>query len=525
MLSIKTVVTRSVLFMLAPVMLLSGCVATIATVSETTEVRPDQGLVVLRMLSNTSAPQLASARWQSMELVRINTGNAGSSEQQEIFTVSRTQAGSLRSAIMLGALPAGVYKINKLNGDRFYVEINDELPQFSVKPGKTTWLGTLVDHPEFNLAFSGGLFFAVDTRQEDMLKVLAREYPKMGNVLVGEPLGWNGEFKPRGPFVPIGMIASNTAVLNKPVRGVDGRIYAGSLLGRILVRGTDSKWSAYDTGSIHEIITVYPAGRNTLLAGGDAGLLLMSDNDGKSWKRLPELPVRGAIFYISRDSSGVYYALVRRASEVFLFTSSDITKGGWQAVRQFATQQGWNVPWSATEANLVDDRLFLALPPSNFHLLNTSTKQWSDSLAPFSWTSNIRTLPGGMVYTVGTTAILNSLFISQDYGKTWKEFDTSTRSSNPVFMDATGGYMTHSKAISIIAAQYEQVLHRTQDGGATWQEAGTLPTKMYNGMFGVGPGSPLFLTTSDGNVYASLDQGRNWKLEREVATIFGGNRQ
>jgi len=512
------------LFLLLTIAALSGCVATTATISSVTEIKPGQGIVTLRMTSNISGPLVSGSRWVGIDVKRIDKKKKTEDEADEIYTISRATTGSMRSAIFLGALPAGQYKFVKLSSGRFYVDIKDELPSFHVKPVKTTYLGTLIDHPEYNMAFSGSLYFAVDPREDNMLQILRSEFPKIGSAFTTPLLGWDSQFKAKGPFVTLDLVKNNTAMLNKPVGNDRGEIFVGSMLGQILKRDTNGRWTQLDTGSIHEVISVSPIDSKTLIAGGDAGLFVVSNDQGKSWKNLPPIPVRGAIFFTGRDSTGKFYAVTRRANNAILFTCDDIYKGNWQKLREFKLERGWNVPWSAAEVNLIDDQLFMAMPPHNFHGYNIATKKWHDSLAPFSWTGQVKMLQGGMTYAVGTAGILNSLFVSPDYGKTWSELDTSTRSANPIFVDPSNGYMTHSKAISIIAAQYEQVLHRTEDGGKTWQEMGLLPSKFYNGLFATGKNSPLFMTTSDGTIYATTDYGKTWKAERTNVLVYNAKK-
>jgi len=512
------------LFVFLAMLTLSACVATTATVSSITEVKPGQGLLTLRMTSNISGSLVSGSRWIGIDVKRIDKKKKTEDEADEIYTVSKVATGSMRSAIFLGALPAGQYKFVKISAGRFYVDIKEELPTFKVAPGKTTYLGTLIDHPEYNMAFSGALYFAVDPRKDNMLNILRSEFPKLGHMFSTPLNGWDSKFKVKGPFVSLNLVKNNTALINKPVMNKHGEIFAGSMLGQILKRNSNGKWSQLDTGSIHEVISVFPLNDKTLIAGGDAGLFVISTDLGKSWKKLPPLPIRGANFFTGRDSAGRFYTVTRRENDAILFSSTDIYKGNWKKLREFKIEKGWSVPWSAAEVNLVDDHLFMALPPHNFHGYNTTTNKWHDSLAPFSWTGQVRMLPGGMTYAVGTAGMLNSLFVSPDYGKTWSELDTSTRSANPIFLDPANGYMTHSKAISIIAAQYEQVLHRTEDGGKTWQEMGHLPSKFHNGLFATGKNSPLFMTTSDGSIYATTDNGKTWQAERMNLLIYNAKK-
>ncbi|HED34610.1 MAG TPA: hypothetical protein ENJ08_10410 [Gammaproteobacteria bacterium] len=488
-----------------------GCDVTVTSI---TKIDPAEGLVALRMSSNVSGTLTSNSRLDRIDVERIDDAEKAGS----IYTIHKIVTGSMRTVLLLGALPAGKYKLTEISGDRFHVDTGNKLPTFHVFPGKTTFLGTLIDHPEYNMALSHALYFAIDPREDNLLQILRNEFPKLGHAFTAPLLGWDSEFRGEGPFISFEFIKNNTAVINKPVMSSTGEIFSGSSFGQILKRDTGGNWARLDTGSIHEVITVSPINKNTLIAGGDSGLLKLSKDQGQTWQNLPALPVRGAIIFTGQDKSGIYYAVTRRANDAWLYTSTDIAKGNWKEVRNFQLSTNWNVPWSSAEISLVDNHLFMALPPHNFHSYNILKKKWHDSEAPFSWTSQIKMLPGGTVYAVGTTGILNSLFISSDYGKNWRELDTSTRSSNPVFIDKMNGYMTHSKFISIV--KYDQVLHFTEDAGNTWQETGKLPTNQFRTLFAFSADTPVFLTTHNGSIYSSYDHGKTWNHERKISLKF-----
>lgn len=210
------------------------------------------------------------------------------------------------------------------------------------------------------------------------------------------------------------------------------------------------------------------AGGGVLLAAGEQGRILFSEDGGAGWREAAVQPQRGSTF----------------TQILFTGDKTAIAVGhdGW-IVRSDDGGRSWK------EAHFNAE---LATP-----LLGVS--------GPF----------GGRLYAYGGFGLM---LVSDNGGKSWQT------KSDAAIGDHHVNAMARAADGSLIAVGERGLMVRSSDNGVTWQRLPDIYNGSFYGLLSL-PGQQLVAFGMRGNVFHSTDLGRTWKKSAvpEALSLFGGN--
>lgn len=479
-------------------LIIAGCA--VEPLTPATEVSADSGAVVLRLATN-NAPAGFYAGYASVHV----------SSERGMHVLSRRNHGVIRTGVFTGALPPGRYQLSKLETIGFnfqqWVNVPSGFGTFTVRPGQLTDLGTLVLEP----AGGNKILFARTPSETETRELVAAAFPKVASTVLAKPiLAWDSNENAASLRNTFLAMRARVAPLNYPAVAPSGAVYAGSILGQILVRWPrQSSWTQLDTGTTREILSVIEDA-TAIVAGGEEGFLARSLDSGRSWERIGA-PDGGAILHIVRRPNAGLMVVSMYDRDLTVW---ELAGPSWQMRSRFPFERSFNSA-TAQAPHVVSNerRLYVALPNGVIHAFGFSDGQWQRHEAPFT----LLTLAtaGDLLYGYGTK-FTSSLWISADGGNTWRDLDTSRRAGAPVFTDASTGYVVYIK--EVFAAKMS--VQMTKDGGRTWKETGDLPEAAARGAIVLRPmvvhpnGPTLLLFGVNGAVHSTRDLGVTWTEER-----------
>jgi len=225
-----------------------------------------------------------------------------------------------------------------------------------------------------------------------------------------------------------------------------------------------------------------------VFAGTPSGLW-QSRNWGGSWEK-----VRGEEI----ESAGAIHAILAIGPRVF--AGGD---GGLWVSDDFGAT--WKRAWSekpvlailASRYPLADTTVFLGTPDGLYR-----SPDWGRNVAPHALAGVAVTRlewPGPAL--VAATA--QGLLVSKDSGRTFKNSEKGL-SAGPVRAMALSSYFAVDPVV--FAATEAGGVHRSSDGGATWQPAG-LEDRRVSDLYWLGP---FLYAAADDGVWRTQDLGRNW---------------
>lgn len=271
------------------------------------------------------------------------------------------------------------------------------------------------------------------------------------------------------------------------------------------------QWKEIQPGDNIRDIQVVDNGRRLIALQGDKGSdgakLLVSDDQGGSWRTLP-VP-DGATGLYADDSGAKLAVRIGYRTGSFLYMSSN---GGKDWIEQRpALLDGADFDMSG------DGKLMTLCRDNVLHISFDDGATWKEqgSHCPSEVLNN-----GAMTAWIG-----NGLSISTDYGKTWR--DVSGGFGNRVGVSRNGTNMVRRKD------RLHGIFEVSKDAGMTWEEA---PTKLRYAPSG-GDISSLFISDDAKNivvmtgpvssypvgdyVYVSADGGVTWAANKELAIWSG----
>ena len=491
---------RGMVRLVAVVLLLAGCA--VEPLTPTTEVGADSGVVVLRLATN-AAPAGFFASYESVQVV----SDAGT------YTLSRRAPGVVRTGVFTGALAPGRYRVSRFEtvGQNFVrsVSVPSAFGSFTVTPGQLTDLGTLIYQP----AGGNKVLFARTSSETETRELVAAAFPKVAQAVLARPVqGWDSSANAADLAKVFAGMRARVAPVNAPLVAPSGAVYAGSALGQVLARRAgEMAWTLLDTGTTREILTVIED-EAAIVAGGEEGFLARSADGGRSWQRMAA-PDGGAVLHlVRRPNAGlVLVSLFDRTMTVW-----ERTGERWQVRNQFPFERSFNVGALAPHVVSGPRQLYVGMPNGTIHALDFASGEWQRHEAPFSLIT--LATAGDVLYGYGAK-MTNSIWISEDGAKTWRDLDTSRRAGAPAFSDAHTGYVLYIKEIygGKISVQM------TKDAGRTWTEGGVLPDAAAGRVIVMKPmvvhpsGPTLLAFGSNGAVFSTRDLGATWMEERRGA--------
>ncbi len=520
---------------------LSACAgSSLPRLKPTDALEPDKGFVIIRIINNVDfVSQNFDRSWVGLP-IRLKTN-----EGDRKFGFTRDLSATMGSTqIFLGQLPQGTYDLLELNvisihGNRRYYSWLplDKLGTFKVVPGHITNLGTIICQP-----VGGRLYQFIhinnDTEVQELIK---NNYPVVykgasGKGMIGWDNSWDNKSLLENIFIApsdypksleskvaqkdilykstaLSFAKEHSAGFNNPRQIATGEIFAGSKLGQVLVKERDGKWTQLDTGFTREITAVLPINRNIIYAGGEEGLLLVTNDGGKSWKRV-ETPLKTSILFIEQISGRFFIG-----GDLF-YETRNIAGNNWRAIDAIKLNNTYRGTIPSNKLNypeytsyIDNGKFYLFIPYSNtIFVLDLSTNIWSTIKTSFD-NGNVYSLKNGFLYNVGYSLWFGPrIVVSHDFGNSWiTTHDMLGVLYSPIFKDNQNAFVLRFNPIS-----RNVILRKSNDGGKSWEEVNDFndlelphPSKLFYDYVN----NKLYFAV-DGMIYIASDDLKSWTKVR-----------
>ncbi|MGH1448069.1 MAG: hypothetical protein ACRBBM_01405 [Pseudomonadaceae bacterium] len=469
-------------------------------------VNANDGALVVRILPNTLGSGQFRKHWESLTVERLPDDINSTASQYSLEPIVEASSSSV---IYAGSLPSGRYRFLKFPAHQClgmcetgWVEVSSGFSRFDIKSGHLTNLGVIVQSPSSTdgkkmMLAHGPL--AGDTLSDEIV----REFAPGLTTLLGRPsLSWQSESVSKQMELAFEYSKLTSFSFFSPREVSDGSFIYGSANGIVYRMTPGQKPIAHDVGERKSIEAILASSSGSWYAGGELGLLMMSDDEGKSWRSIRgNLPL-GVVVDL-HEWQGTIIATIVRGARIYIY-ASPLGADNWTALAEYQTVVGYSDPTGVRPRSfLMDDMLITGVPGRNVASLDLNTNAFE-----------IYPLPGSLqMLSVSEDGVLRCRCIatmavnpyeSRDFGKTWKESSESRFLLMPTFRDRMNGVAFQSAILSAATMAY------TNDGGVSWIQTTEMPVAP-NEIFYSKDKTAAYLASIYGELWISKDDGRSWQ--------------
>lgn len=488
-----------------------GTVQHVADVPGKAELSADKAVVLLSVTSNSPR----SGQFDSVVLERV----ASDGGRTERYLLNQLSKGLARdTALFVGAVPPGSYRVARFNVGTLYLEINEigreRIGRLDVMAGASHDLGRLVV-TNLNSGILVGRSKLV-TSNADLVKRFVPDAARYAEKVTGS--GWAGprHEKDRAEELALSMPAGASALTELST----GEVVAASRVGSILVRSTLGKWRRIGIDSLESLLWLKPVDdpKIRLVAVGEFNTIVQVQADWTTQRLNPgNLPPGNLLFIDGSPAAGWFIAQIR-GQQVTIYRSASLDAGDWQAVKTADVGVSF---WSGAEsfwAWPTSEGFAYALSSGQINWFNFKTGAWTQNLAPEGRriiavqpnpndALGVLTSPGG-----GLGGVFAGVHVSTDKGATWQTVASPYKvNAKPPVMMPSGALLMQGSAFS------DKELQRSEGLSGPWTKMPgnvyisewlmALPTK---GLFAIDDGST---PSGYASIRHSVDEGRTWWVE------------
>ncbi len=496
-------------FWLALVLLLAGCATPVQHRAPVLEAASTDGAMIVRVLPNSVGASQFFKNWQSITLARQAEKEG---EPESLFSFSPIGDGTSRTAIYAGALPPGAYRFVSFSAQQCgamcvssNITMGPKFSRFEVKSGQLTDLGVLVQTPapkdSKKVLLAHGTAPAGDASTPEIVRTLV---PGLQTLLAAPVLGWTPASVPQGMADLYQYAKLMSFGVVSPQELADGSFIFGSANGVVYRWKPGKREATYDVGARASVESMLVMPTGSWLAGGELGLLQISDDAGNTWRSVRgNLPL-GVVVDLHLWQ-GQVLATVLRGKYIHI-QKAQAGSDQWQALARYEMDVSsfWDVPGVRPQSFLNDaGELVTTVPGRKMAVLDLNRQQ-----------SVMRDLPGAVqMFSMSHDGVLRCRCVatlavnpyeSRDGGKTWQDSPQSRFMLMPAFRDALHGVGYSGSIFSPGKMAY------TADGGKTWVETTELPVPVTQ-VFYSQDGQTALAATTVGSMWISKDDGKTWE--------------
>lgn len=406
-------------------------------------------------------------------------------------------------------LPEGEYKITKWGTVAW-----GEYPSFSVKAGQITNLGSFV------VLEVGGYEFVVLPLHHEETATHINTAQQEFNKLLKSPdiIQWTPNITPtpiKNPVPPSGLglvvdlmnsyqLKVNKPSINKQLNetkdinaffaiakstmppqtheyAIDKNqtLYYGADFGQVRTRSSTGEWSSIDTNTLAAVSAV-EVFQNVIVTGYQNGSIRMSDDNGKTWKKMHDFATDEAVkdidrvgsewFVITYTSQNTYRgdAVNLTRQKVYRSTNGDLKN--LTLLKEFSKNESFYTP--QPHAEIAGDFYFMPFY-SDLYRLNTKTQEWK-LITPGKAIHDLHIDEKSNLLTSWLAAgAFSKLHISTDNGDTWKELEAPSYIIDNVYFTSP----TEGKATRLAMGMFNSTLedHVYESKKDDWKKTGEGP--------------------------------------------------
>jgi len=487
-----------------------------------TEIPEGQGIALVKMIG-IARPSVFNPKWRSL-ILEDSTGKP--------FSLNDVGPPAAKYSLFLGSLPEGKYKVKQLAsagsgpGLLFVVmstdsaNIESRLPQFEVRKGAVTNLGTIV----FQLPKGGdakSLNFVMNNGEIGKRAVLDDLYPDDKTTIMSMPANHPSD---NAAMDRIGeteaLVFKSPPFLAGLFRLPDGKIAAPGVAGFLHIRERNGNWHAIHTNAFDTFNTLSEINNQTLALGTEGGKYYLIEPEKRTITshRLTEPDL--AISAIVPMGKFGYAIRAKRATSPnpfgpfisFILIKKDLNIDGTE--KELISIDGFSVSETMPIYFHKKDLFVFFNEPG----VMRTTKMWRFNMESGEksqqgfdfWAFKVE--PGAHDEMIMTRMNSMSFYrsISKDDGKTWQAIDDEIATEAYFFNDKVAVGL---RKVSTGWDSIQAILSRTEDGGKTWKDSGVPFTVSVGKPQVVGLGSNEIVVYTGLDIRSSLDGGTTWKVE------------
>ena len=414
--------------------------------------QPGEGAVLLTV--SVDYPSFANVNALPGMVPPLTVERVGEAKPQRYILGNRLD-GLQSTRAYAGSLPPGRYRIHDLIGTNCKLWCGDggismpkagDLAEFTIEAGSVRYLGSVMVSVQSPLPPSKEwrVLWAHTDAPDAVVgqRLLANVYPQLASA-APQPLltGWEAnEGGVEGATTARDRIRRfNSGLFEPSPYGADGILFGAQ-------NGVVKRWNRaegvrlLDTGSPYLIRAALRSADGQLLAGGEAGTLLHSADDGRTWKDASTGLPYGIVLQIKSLGGDELVFSLQHGANVSVyrgrFGDTTFTKvGEWPM--EFATWTG--LPGMQPEMQVQGHRIALTLPSKKGVFVDLDSGD-THAITPPGSLANFTYTPDGVMRCTCFRSIAANPWESHDLGKTWADSPLDRWMVLPAFRDANTGF-------------------------------------------------------------------------------------
>lgn len=516
---------KNVFTIIAVALLLSGCAVSseFRAKSEPAAVgfEEQKGVLMIKGGSNRNIGTFFG-KWQMLTVRNIDS--------DKTYSISDRSTPSALHSLFVGSLPPGTYQLERFNSESHgYISLYSSADagvrfgRFRIESGRVTDLGSILyirPYYPINTSAYRLMFIAVPEESKKSIELLA---PMVAQSANQGTLGWLplSDKEQRPILVPAREKIS--LFLNSPQMTPDGVMLFGEALGQIARRDKHGVWDVIHTGTINTITALLADTDGTILAGTEQSLLLVKRPNDTIWKTL-SLPLKSAnIRFVGKHPKLGYVVVAQDQRNIVALTTQDLAAPNWVELKRIPVELYLNsMQDTRFHAFLVKDSLIISTftpaftVKSELHAFDINKNEWEVNNIDFmtGGPDVFSTMPDGAIYVMGGPNISQTFYVSRDNGKTWEKRASPNWSGPAAFRGNQQGFTIRIENIPLFDAEkLTNSIWKTDDGGRTWSNAGSVPNQSEKIII-LQRDDEMLMSTRNGQLFFSNDNGKTWRLER-----------
>lgn len=307
---------------------------------------------------------------------------------------------------------------------------------------------------------------------------------------------------------------SSTPPINtEPAIDKNSTLYYGADFGQIRTRTKNGEWSALDTNTLTEVTSI-EIFQNTIVAGHEDGVIQISTDNGKIWKKIHALASDEIIkdidrvgdewFVVTKTDKKIVNNEVVNLNKQKIYRSNNGELNNLTLLKEFSHDYGW--PGSYGES---DSKFYYVPMYTDLYRFNIKTQEWK-LITPGKAIHTFHLTDGTNIITSWLAGgAFSKLHLSTDNGDNWKELDTPPYTiDNIYFTSPTEGKATRL-GMGMFQSTLEEYAYNSTNNNWTKTREGPagcayfLQDETKQTRFCVMPGGNIFSNKTTDNKWAA----------------------
>lgn len=316
----------------------AGQVKMLPTLTPSTVLKENQGVVVARVINASGYPL-------PFNQLTITPESVNESKESKFERLLAVRSNTVGTTAFSSPVKAGTYALSSLrafhsNGNFWYSRFANadvKFGTFSVEPGAITDLGTLIYYPKSqDDKYVNMLLRLPESEQGEVLNTYFPFFADEGKSY----LSWHQDDLDDERASNYASVVQNPVYYNLRYLAPDGTLYFLSKFGVIMTRSIEGEWSLDAVDTNLELTTITQNERGDIVGGGGEGTLFLKKAGGQ-WSDISlgsHYKVEKVLF---RDEDTLDLIATEKNKINILRANINELDSDWQELNSFSTIGGW----------------------------------------------------------------------------------------------------------------------------------------------------------------------------------------